>query len=161
MTRLVLVAAALATLAAANPAQAKVVPGKGMAGVRIGMLEDAVVAKLGKPDSRRTVSDDFGPHLRLRYASHGGLRLVLRENEDGDMELFQIRTAGTKERTKEGVGVGSSERQLKRRLEGERCETISGHRSCTLGSFLIGRVVTDFVIRSKHVVSVTVGRVVD
>ena len=161
MTRAVLAAAVLLVLAAAAPAQARIVPGEGMAGVEIGMIEADVIDTLGKPDARRTVSDDFGPHLRLRYASHGGLRLILRENADGDMELFQIRTNGARERTQEGIGVGSPERRLRRKLKGERCETISGHRSCTLGSFLIGRVVTDFVIRQKRVVSVTVGRVVD
>ncbi len=161
MTRAVLAAAALIALAAAAPPQARIVPGEGMAGVEVGMLEGTVIERLGKPDARRTASDDFGPHLRLRYASHGGLRLILRENADGDMELFQIRTEGAKEHTKEGIGVGSRERRLRRKLKGERCETISGHRSCTLGSFLIGRVVTGFVIRHKRVVSVTVGRVVD
>ena len=52
-------------------------------------------------------------------------------------------------------------RRLRRRLNGERCETISGYRSCTIGRFVVGRIVTDFRIRNRHVVSVVVGRVVD
>jgi hypothetical protein len=59
------------------------------------------------------------------------------------------------------VGVGSSERRLRRRLKGERCQTVSGYRSCSIGAFEPGRVVTDFRIRRRHVVSVVVGRVVD
>ena len=161
MTRLVLVLAAVVVLATAAPATARVVPGEGMAGVRVGMLEAEVIEVLGEPDRRRTVSDDFGPSLRLRYAAHGGLRLILRENGDGDEELFQIRTAGRVERTKEGVGVGTGERRLRRRLKGEHCESISGYRTCTIGSSTVGHVVTDFGIRRRHVAWVTVGRVVD
>src|SRR5215212_863989 len=116
MNRFAVLVVALAALAAATTAQARVVPGKGMAGVRLGMLEPQVIAALGVPDGRRTAPDDFGVSLRLRYASHGGLRLILRDNGEGGMELFQIRTSGTSERTRQGIGVGSSERRLRRRL---------------------------------------------
>jgi hypothetical protein len=163
MTRLSLlvVAAAVLAIAVAAPAQARIVPGKGMAGIRIGMTQAQVTAVLGQPDSSKTVSDDFGPSLRLRYASHGGLRLILRENVSGEQELFQVLTKGRVERTKRGVGVGTRERRLRRRLRGEHCETISGYRSCTIGQFVAGRIVTDFRIRRHRVVSVVVGRVVD
>jgi len=132
-----------------------------MAGVTIGMTEAQVQSVLGAPASRRVVNDDFGPSLRLRYATRGGLRMILRQNASGEYELFQILTRGRVERTKQGIGVGSRERRLRRRLKGESCETISGFRSCTIGSFELGEIVTDFRIRRKRVTSVVVGRVVD
>jgi hypothetical protein len=162
MTRLLAFSAALLALAVvATPAGARIVPGKGMAGVRVGMTEAQVKAVLGTPSSSKTISDDFGPALRLRYSSHGGLRLTLRDDGSGTNVLFQIFTRGTVERTKRGVGVGTRERRLRRRLKGEKCETISGYRSCTIGSFTAGQIVTDFRIRRHRVVSVVVGRVVD
>jgi hypothetical protein len=160
VTRLLVLTIAL-VLAAAAPAAARIIPGVGIGGVTIGMTEAAVVDLLGDPDGRRIVDDDFGPSLRLRYDSEGGLRLILRENLVGVYEVFQVRTSGPVERTVEDVGVGTSERKLRRRLKGEHCETISGFRSCSIGSFTIGRVVTDFRIRRHHVTSVVVGRVVD
>ena len=159
--RLPLALAVVAVLLAAPAAEARIVPGKGMAGVRIGMTEAQVQSVLGAPASRRIVSDDFGPSLRLRYTSRGGLRMILRRNADNEYELFQLLTRGTVERTKQGIGVGSTERRLRRRLKGEACETISGFRSCTIGSFEVGEIVTDFRIRRRRVTSVVVGRVVD
>src|SRR3712207_5859832 len=111
--RLVPAAAVALLLLAAPAAQARIVPGKGMAGVTIGMTEAQVQSVLGAPASRRVVNDDFGPSLRLRYATRGGLRMILRQNASGEYELFQILTRGRVERTKQGIGVGSRERRLR------------------------------------------------
>src|SRR3712207_5504117 len=110
-----LLATTAATLALASPAAATIVVGKGMAGIAVGMKEVRVIEILGAPDSARTRSDDFGRHRQLTYSSQGGLRIVLRRGATGAYEVFSIRTRRGVERTSSGVGVGSSERSLKRK----------------------------------------------
>jgi hypothetical protein len=162
MTRLATLTALLLALALAPAADARIVPGKGMAGITMGMTEAQVKAVLGAPDSRKTLSDDFGPYLRLRYTSHGGLRLTMRDDASGAPVLFSVTTEGKAERTKEGIGVGSSRKRLRAKLSGEKCERLGSFRHCSLGSFKVGRIVTDFRLNKQlRVVSVVVGRVVD
>jgi hypothetical protein len=163
MTRALLLAVALVALAAA-PAQGRIVLDQGMAGIRIGMSEEEIEGVLGEPDVRKVVTDDFGEHLRWKYRSHGGLRLTLRQNAESKYELFNIQTVGKVERTKEGIGVGSRERALRRRLSGEKCESWGrGFRTCTVGRETVGEIVTAFWIRGRErrVWLVMVGRIVD
>jgi hypothetical protein len=77
--------------------------------------------------------------------------------------LTAISTSKGQERTASGIGKGSQLRTLRAKLKGEHCTRSKGRvRSCHLGSFQPGRVVTDFSIDSKGRVSrVLVGRVID
>jgi hypothetical protein len=72
-----------------------------------------------------------------------------------------LRTTSRLERTARGVGVGSTEAQVKAGVAGVRCRTESGFRRCFVGRFLPGRLVTDFDIRNGRVSSVVVGYVLD
>src|SRR5207244_9311419 len=94
-------AALLAALLLAAPAGAVLVPQQGMAGVRLGMTQAKVRAKLGKPAAVKHGSNDFGSYTELRYP---GLRVTFQ----GNATVTAIRTAARRERTIRGIGVGST-----------------------------------------------------
>ena len=139
-------------IALALPAQAGavLVIQKGMAGIRLGMTQAKVRAKLGAPTSVKHGSNDFGRFTQLRYP---GLRVTFQ----GNATVTAISTGARRERTPRGIGVGSTRAAVRARVPGVRCEP--GH--CFVGAFLAGRRVTDFRLRNGRVVSITVGFVLD
>ena len=160
MLRALLIALALLAVSAA-PASATIVPGKGMAGVKMGDCADKVRAKLGQPERTFRTDDFAGPVIIMQYRARG---LKLTFHFGGSCQaLTSIFTAKGRERTAEGVGKGTQLRTLRAKLSGEHCMRSHGRvRSCHLGSFRPGRVVTDFRIDSKGRVSnALVGRVLD
>ena len=128
---------------------------KGIAGARIGNSRAEVRAALGTPS--RVISGDnpFGPFVEYRF--RGGIGVLLQ----GGNAVTSVSTTGRGDRTARGVGVGSSERAVRRRVPGVRCETFSGTRTCHTGRFLPGQRITDFLIRDGKVRRVTVGIVID
>jgi hypothetical protein len=140
--------------AVAAVASAAIVPQRGIAGVRLEMTKAQVRAVLGAP--RRAVhgSNEFGSFTVYRYR---GLRITFQ----GNRRVTDVFTTRPGERTARGVGVGSTEAQVRARVAGVRCRTESGFRHCFVGRFLPGRRVTDFRIKHGHVTSVDVGFVVD
>jgi hypothetical protein len=137
---------AIIALAAAAPAQARIVPNRGMAGVRLGMSQQQVLDILGDPTTDFTYRSGLTTYAykarRLRVTFAPGL---------ATNDVFILFTSGRKERTKEGVGVGTSERTLRRRLRHEHCFTNSQGRYCTLGGGGEGtRPETAFTIGRHH-----------
>jgi hypothetical protein len=147
-------ASAFAVLVSAAVASAAIVPQRGIAGVRLEMTRAQVRAVLGAP--RRAVhgSNEFGSFTVYRYR---GLRITFQ----GNRRVTDVFTTRPGERTARGVGVGSTEAQVRARVAGIHCRTESGFRHCFVGRFLPGRRVTDFRIRRGRVTSVDVGFVVD
>jgi hypothetical protein len=150
--RLCAVAAAssLAALVVAPPAGAVIVVQQGIAGIRIGMTQAKVRAKLGKPRSFKHGTNEFGKYTELRYR---GLRITFQ----GDRTVTSIWTSSPRERTARGIGVGSTRAAVRARVEGVRC----GRGHCFVGRFLPGRRVTDFFLRNGRVSAVVVGFVID
>ena len=147
--------AAVAALAAPAAASALIQVDKGIAGARLDNTRGEVRAALGKPARTRSGSNDFGPWLRYEY--RGGIHVLFQ----GRRQVSAVSTTGRGDRTSRGVGVGSTEAAVKRRVRGVRCETIVGSRSCHTGRFTAGEIITDFLLRNGRVWRVSVGRVID
>ena len=151
----VLAAAGLAALASPAAAPALIQVDRGIAGVRLDNTRAEVRAALGAPDRRRSGENPFGRFVEYRYA--GGIRVLFQ----GGRRVTSVTTTGLGDRTARGVGVRSSERAVRRRVRGVRCETFGGVRSCHTGAFDAGTTITDFMLRRGRVVRVTVGIVID
>ena len=145
----------LALFAWAPQASAMIVPQQGMAGVKLEMTKADVRAKLGKPRAAHNGRNDFGNFTVYWYAGKVSVTF------QGGNTVTSIRTSGSSERTKEGVGVGSSERTVRKTFPQARCSTLVNSRSCYIGELKAGRRVTDFSIRNGKVRRVTVGFVID
>lgn len=155
MRPILAILAVLAPLVAAAPASALIQVDKGIAGARLGNTQAQVRAALGRPASVRNGTNDFGPFTTFRY--RGGISV----NFQGRASVSSVSTNGRGDRTARGVGVGSRESTVRRRVRGVKCETVAGIRSCHSHEFRVGQVVTDFLIRRGRVTRVTVGRVID
>jgi len=148
-------AALLASRGAPAAASALVQVDRGIAGARLGSTRAEVRAALGPPRTARSGTNDFGTFSRWTY--RGGITVLFQ----GRAEVSSVSTTGRGDRTARGVGVGSSERAVRRRVRGIRCETIAGFRSCHTGRFTAGEIITDFLLRGGTVRRVSVGRVLD
>jgi hypothetical protein len=155
MRRILGILALLVPLALAPGASALVQVDKGIAGARLGNTKAQVRAALGRPASVHNGTNDFGPFTTYRY--RGGITVGFQ----GRTEVTSVSTTGRGDRTARGVGVGSRESTVRRRVRGVRCETVAGTRSCHTHRFRIGEVITDFLIKHGRVTRVTVGRVID
>ena len=154
MLRALLLAVAT-LLALAAPAHALIQLDRGIAGVRLGNSQAQVRAALGTPARTTRGVNDFGPFTQLRYA--GGITVLFQGNRDVNL----VRTTGLGDRTSKGVGVGSSERTLRRRHPGVSCRTFSGTRICATGPGNPGDRVTNFFVRRGRIARIDVARVID
>jgi len=82
-----------------------IAPGQGIGGARLGMTEPQAVATLGKADQRLHVTTGY---LDL----FGEIRVFLAE----DGHAYRIETEDDAFRTKEGLGVGSNEKEIVAKL---------------------------------------------
>lgn len=154
--------AAAALLVAVPVAGALIVPQSSIRGVKLGMTRAEVTAKLGEPNEKRTRRNELiGKYVELRY---GRTVFSLYRDSDGyEGTVFNMTTRSRAEKTKSGVGVGSSERAVRRGVKNARCMTEFGRRTCTVGKLRPGRKVTTFDISRKggKVTRVSTGFVID
>ena len=133
---------------------ATIVPQQSIAGVRLQMSQAAVRGRLGTPIRIVRGSNEFGRFTEFRYPA-------LRVSFQGNSAVTNISTTRRSERTARGVGVGSTEREVRARVRGVQCKTEFGFRHCFLGRFLPGGRVTDFQIRRGRVIRIDIGFVID
>lgn len=147
----------------AQPPQANasglLVPQASLRGVRVGMSYAQVRAKLGRPGSDRATTH---PILgQTRTLTYGQMTVTIDGRADTSL-VTALLTVSRYDRTSSGLGVGSTEAQLRAGLKGLKCETSLGYRTCRLGILRAGRLVTDFSIsRAGKVKRISLGRVLD
>ena len=154
MPRLVL-AAVTCSLVLPASAQAMIQVDQGIAGARIDNTRGEVRAALGRPASVKRGTNEFGPFTEYRY--RGGIRVFFQ----GRRRVTSVTTTGLGDRTARGVGVGSRESTVRRKVAGVTCETAEGTRFCHTGDFLPGQRVTNFFVKGGRVTRVDVGIVID
>ena len=152
--RRTLILIAVLALALAAPAWTAIVVQRGIAGLDLRMTKAQVRAKLGTPTKVKTGKNEFGSFTQFVYPR---VTVLFQSGS----RVTALRTFSRAERTAAGVGVGSREADVKSKVTGVKCETVSGARHCYVGKFLPGKRITDFSIRGGKVASVVVGFVVD
>lgn len=129
------------------PAEATIYPQKSIARVKLGMSASQVKARLGRPA------------LKLRRAFYYQRLIVRFSKGSGGGE---VETTRSTQRTRTKVGVGSTERKVRRGIPGVVCgphEAIM--RLCRLGSGAPNTKVTDFVLYNNRVQSVALTMIPD
>ena len=137
--------AAGALLIPASLAEARIVPQKGIQGIFLNMTKARVIKEKGQPDSQRIVDNEIlGRQRIMRY----GRTRVAFTGTRNDSRAIGIDTRSRRQRTRSGVGIGSTEAAVRAGVGGIRCRTESGRRHCFKGRFEPGRRVTDFSLSS-------------
>jgi hypothetical protein len=154
----------LFALLLAAPARAVIVPGKGMAGAKLGQCIEDVVAKLGPPDKTFGKTEPTGEFVETYTYDKLAIKIRFFRGPGECLVVGEFFTAASKERTVEGVGKRTSRRILKKRLKHVKCETFRQGkrkiRSCHIGRFEPAKRVTEFRMTSKWRVGTISVRVV-
>jgi hypothetical protein len=147
--------AAAVSLAFAGTAGALIRIQTGIAGAELSMSRPEVKDVLGQPNKVKRGVNDFGPYRVFQYR-----RLAV--TFQGEQEVTAVTTRLYRERTRKGIGRGSTEAQLRAVHTAAKCRTEFGRfRHCWIGKLRPGKTVADFRIRNGKVSRVTVGYVID
>lgn len=142
MRRLAAAALCLLVLACAAGASATIKPARGMSGVMLGMTPGQVQTKLGRP-----VVKSGG---RWYYPT---VNVTFRRGR-----VAELMTTKKVERLSNGIGIHSSEGQLRTAFPQIRCAPVSIFRRCRLGRDAPGSRVTDFMLARGRVFQITIAR---
>jgi hypothetical protein len=152
--RRALLLAFVALMVAAPAAGARIVVGKGIAGVRLEMSKGQVRRVVGQPSRVRHLTSELGPSTQFVYPAR-----KLRVTFFAGNRVTAISTTSAGQRTDSGVGVGSTRAQLRAGVAHVHC---SGG-ICQVGRSLPGRRVTAFYLNHARtkVARVLIGFVID
>lgn len=155
---LALAVGCLAALAAV-PAQARIAPQQGIAGIKLNMTRAQVVRAKGKPDAERLLPHEIlGRQRMLRYGQTRAFFGGFRRNP----QVLTVTTRDRDQRTRSGVGVGSTVKEVRDGVAGIKCRREFGFHSCFKGRFRPGQRVTVFEIDDeRRVEMVLIGFVID
>lgn len=155
---IVVLAALIAVSAGCGGSDKKVEPTiveqVGIAGINVGMTRLEVRSLLGQPTKQTRGSNDFGPFVEYRY---GDLRIGFQ----GAQKVTDISTSRQLDRTRSGIGPGSTRDELKKQLPKAVCKREFGYDHCYLGKWAPGKRITDFAMEQDRVSRVVVGTVID
>jgi hypothetical protein len=142
--RIVLAAALAAALVCAAVAGATVEPGKGIAGVRLGMTLKQVRSVLGVPKAVNDTRDERGKDIEVWGYDKEAIGVVF---QGKPLKVILIGLGGKGHKLPSGLGVGSREIDLHRRFPRLGCARQgNGYRLCWLGSKRKGKPITAFYI---------------
>lgn len=130
MRRFAAAALCLSALALVAGASATIKPNRGMSGIELGMTASQVQAKLGRPVAKGT--------WKWYYA-----RVTITFRTRRVVELMTTRST---ERFANGLGVDSTEAEVRATFPRSVCAAWSRYRRCRLGSGSPRTRVTDFII---------------
>ena len=153
-----LVAATAVLLAGAGAAGAvgegRIVVQQGIAGLRLGMTQAQVKAKVGLPGKVERGRNEIGRYTTYRYRTYAVTFF-------GGADVTQLDTLSPRERTAAGIGVGSTKAQVAAKVPGVKCLEEYGYDHCYVGTWTPGATISDFSIRSGRVSRVSIGYVID
>ena len=135
-----LAAAALVAVVLAAAADATIKPARGMSGITLGMTPAQVAAKLGRPVGKGRTRWYY-PRVWVGFRSR---------------RVVEVTTTRSTERLANGLGVDSSESEVRAAFPQARCTLAGTFRRCRLGSGAPKTRVTDFMIGHGRVVQVSV-----
>ena len=149
-TALVSIASTVA-LVRAGPADGAIRPGVGIGPIRLGMTEQQVRRALGRPNTVQRARAGRIYVVSLNFYMRGDYRVTLR-GPRGAVRVILVGTVSEDEKTPEGIGIGSSEKDLRGAYPSMRCKDVRGsgsgvtRRECRVGPrtrrhmiFVIGR----------------------
>lgn len=164
LAALVCTAFALVASAGAAPQRDMLIkPGVGIGKVRLGMSLAQVRAVWGRPQAVIASQERGARKLELQY-DYAAYVVTLRGQPQQE-RVVAVGTTLAKERTRQGLGVGSLERRLQRAFRGElRCDQLdivymprssipilgSNGRNCTLGAVSAPHTVFTSRIRLQY-----------
>lgn len=140
MRRMAATALVLVTPLLAGSAGATIKPARGMSGISLGMTPALVQAKLGRPVGRG-VGRWYYPRVWVGFR---GRRVV------------EVTTTRSTERLANGLGVDSTEAEIRAAFPRVTCAAAVPFRRCRLGSGAPGTRVTDFMIGRGRVLQISV-----
>jgi hypothetical protein len=137
---LVLVGLFCVSLSLVAAASGTIKPGRGMSGVALGMTPAQVQAKLGRP-AGRAPGRWYYPRVWVGFRSR---------------RVVELTTTRSTERLANGLGIDSTEAQVRAAFSHSRCVAAVPFRRCRLGSDSQGSRVTDFLIGRGRVLQITI-----
>jgi hypothetical protein len=135
-----LAVAALAALILAAAATATIKPARGMSGISLGMTPTQVAAKLGRPVGKSRTRW-FYPRVWVGFRNR---------------RVVEVTTTRSTERLANGLGVDSSESEVRSVFPQAKCGQAGTFRRCRLGTGAPRTRVTDFMIGHGRVLQVSV-----
>jgi hypothetical protein len=156
-TRIAAAAASLALVAAGAASavgEGRIVPQRGIAGLRLGMTQTQVKTTVGLPGRVERSSTELGPSTTFHYRTYSVTFFA-------GPRVTQLATRSPRERTATGIGVGSTRAEVSARVAGVRCLKEFQYDHCYVGAWKPGRTITDFSLERGRVNRVVVGYVID